>query len=1046
MKTITLSLLGKCSIEVGDQEVKPDSPVLFFLLLYLCVESGRPVRRSELIELIFPDAVDQKATSHSLRQLIYRLRRMGAPLQFEGQQVSLSPRVIAGGLHQFLSASVEERVRKLEQTIVVLPHYTPPTSPASVWIELVRDRWHTAIRRQLNDDLQALRQRAEWRSVEVIARRVLEMDPLNEAATLYLAEAIARTGSKTLALGLLSKYEADVERAEPHLALPAHVLRKRIVGLVGASPNGSLTQLPLIGRGAEIDRLTRAWNTSRQGCFRVVAVSGDRLVGKTRLLEELSALVSLDASGSVIWSRPSERERDRPLALFADIAKQIMCLPGAAGCDPSALALLRTLTQATSPHGPIGNAFAHSRYDEACIRNAFAELIASVCEERPLLCLIDCSHDLHSSSVAMLKAVKLRAPDTCALLVVAQRTRAGANALVADGVATALHLQSLSESDSRELLRAMTDSTKIAPEAQDVAWLLETAGGNPGHLELLLSSVSSAHPSRRTPADIVALVDDQIASLSAAAQHTLQALAISGYMISLTALEGITGLSGYDMVSALSEVENASLVRQESRTLECRSALIAERSLHFASPLVLRLMHERAARLLEEEYGRSNGNASLAWHISGHWQAAGQPKSARAFLRACWQQAIDVGQPILACEAIRKELRNCSQTEDKASLLDDLIGALQAAGELTLLHGAITERRALSATIADSDTRIASLAFDQIEVETVTHGSPAKYCESLLEHLSTPHLDTRRRLRAARLLMMAADEMLDVELARHAYRVGQLIRSHDDLSYLLQRHIALFYHSVFGNRDTAIVIADEIDDRVASWQRSWAKFVSRRNCSLARQLVGAGPTDLLQLERDYFECLDASMFLNAAQCAAFVASILIDDGKIAEAGDWLQRSTSVMEEHDIAAYPLDYFSGQIDLALISGDEARARSYLRQMHESAQRYEFGRLRNDLLLYRLRVDQVCGSSRVSPNDLAELIRFHDVAKSFGRHDDHMDVLWVALVGEARDEDASQLLHAYLSIHRRERRPCRYFLRSRTATDPAWRLERASALSPS
>ena len=1045
MKTVTLSLLGECRIEFGDQEVTPDSPLLFFLLLYLCVESGRLISRSELLELTFSSSFDQKATSHSLRQLLYRLRSKGAPLQFDGQLISIPPRVITGGLHHFLSVSPEERARQLERTIVVLPHYTPPTSAASEWIEGIRDRWHSLMRRQLNDDLQTYRERANWRSVEMVARRVLEIDALNESATLYLAEAIARTGSKTLALDILSRYEADVEKAEPHLTLPAHVLRKRIVGIAGATRTETQTQLPLVGRSTEIGHLTHAWNISRDGCFRVVALSGDRLVGKTRLLEELSALVNVDASGSVIWSRPSEREYGRPLALFADIAKQMMVLPGAAGCDPIALSQLSALTQATSPNGPIGNPFTHSGYNEAGIRNALSELIASVCEERPLLCLIDSSHDLPDSSIAMLKAVKLREPKASALFIVAQRTRGGANSLIAGGIASGLHLQPLSEPDARELLRAMMNSGNFSSEHQDVAWLLETAAGNPGHLELLLSSVSRAHPSRRLPADIVALVDEQIASLSPGAQHSLQALAISGYMISLSALERITGLSDYATVLALAEIDTASLVRQEGATLGCRSALIAERSLQFASPLVLRLMHERAARLLEEEHSQSAGNATLAWRISGHWQAAGQPQKGRAFLRACWQQAIDVGQPMVACEAIHKELDGCVDPKEKASLLDDLIGALQAAGELNLLHDAIVERRALSLSIADSDRRIASLAFDQIEVETVTQGSPAKYRESLLEHLSQPYLDARRKLRAARLLMMAADELLDIELAQRAHSAGQLIRPEDDVSDLLQRHIALFFHSVFGNRDTALVIANEIDARVSPWQRSWAKFASRRNCSLARQLVGPGPTDLFQLERDYLECLDAAMFLNAAQCAAFVASVLIDDGQIGEAGDWLQKATSVIEEHSIAAHPLDYFSSQIDLALLSGDTARARAFLGQMHESAQRYEFGRRRNDLLLYRLRVDQVCDSSPISPNDLAELLRFHEVAKCFGRHDDHMDVLWVALTREGRSEDASRLLHAYLAIHRRERRPCRFFLRSRTASDPAWRLDGAGALPP-
>lgn len=1047
MKTVTLSILGNCSIEVGDLKVKPDSPLLFFLLLYLCVEEGRSIPRSELLELLFPAAHDRQAASHSLRQLLYRLRRLGVPLLFQAGHVSTPLGTVKGSLHELASESLEARSAHLDRGVVVLPHYAPPNASASEWTERLKDRWHSFIRRLLNDDLQAFRQRADWRAIETVARRLLELDPLNESATLYLAEAIARTGSKTLALSFLSKYESDVGQTEPHLTLPSRVLRRRIIGIDEATRDGRKRQLPLLGRAKEIGELTLAWNSSLKGCFRVLCLTGDRNVGKTRLLQELSALVSVDGSGVVIWSRLSEREHGRPLALFADLARQLVGLPGAAGCDPSALSLLRFLAEAKSPSGPIGSAFAHSRYDEAGIRNALSELIGSVGEEQPILCLIDGSEELDRSSVAMLSAVKHRQPQTRALFVVAERARPGGSVLVTQGIATQLHIAPLSQESSRELLQAMTEEHAAArPGAKDVDWVLDVAAGHPGHLELLLRSTAHAQPNRRIPADIIALVDEQLSALSIEAQHALQALAISGDAITPSVLGCITGLADYALVSALSEVDGASLVRQEGGALMCRSALIAERSLNSASPVVLSLMHERAAKVLEAEHIKYHKSATLAWRISGHWKAAGQSQRARDFLRACWQQAIDVGQPMVACEAIHKELAACCDPHDRALLLDDLIGALQSAGELGLLNSAITERRALAARVGDGPGRLASLAFDQTEVDTLTYWSPAKYRESLLEQLSTPYLDSQRRLRAARLLMMAADEALDMDLASHAHSVGQSIRPEDELSDLLRRHVALFFHSVFGDRDRALAIAADIEKRVELHGRSWLKYVSRRNCFLALQLVGTGTTDYSHLERDFLDCLDAGMISNALQSAALLASILIDDGDITKADDWLQRSTLLVEANHVTTYPLDFLSGQVDVALLVGDEPRARNYLRKMHESAQRYEFGRLRDDLLLYQLRVDQICGSSRVSSAQLAELLRYHEIGRRFGRHDDHMDVLWVALGSVGRTEEASKLLLAYLTTHRRERRPCRYFLKSRTASDPAWELLRTHALSAS
>jgi hypothetical protein len=155
-----------------------------------------------------------------------------------------------------------------------------------------------------------------------------------------------------------------------------------------------------------------------------------------------------------------------------------------------------------------------------------------------------------------------------------------------------------------------------------------------------------------------------------------------------------------------------------------------------------------------------------------------------------------------------------------------------------------------------------------------------------------------------------------------------------------------------------------------------------------------------------------------------------------EANRWLRSCEEFVKGLGEDKLPMDYLTAQIDLALIGGDAPRARFFLETMMRNGARFEPGRLRNDVLLYRLRTEQMCSGTAVQEEDLAELLRFHGIARRFGRHDNHMDVLWVALTSVDRSDEASQLLAEYLSKHRRERRSCGYFLRTRTFSDPVWR----------
>src|SRR4051812_45195340 len=71
-----LNTIGRLSIDVGSSQLTSKSPGPCALLFYLIAERGNEVSRRTLAELLYPEA-SEKAGSHCLRQLIYRLRERG---------------------------------------------------------------------------------------------------------------------------------------------------------------------------------------------------------------------------------------------------------------------------------------------------------------------------------------------------------------------------------------------------------------------------------------------------------------------------------------------------------------------------------------------------------------------------------------------------------------------------------------------------------------------------------------------------------------------------------------------------------------------------------------------------------------------------------------------------------------------------------------------------------------------------------------------------------------------------------------------------------
>lgn len=1033
MAEIRLRIVGESVIEVGVKRVTPTSPQLFALLLYLGIEANREVPRAELIELLYPTKDPTGDASHRLRQSLYKLKALDAPITISDGTVRLDGRNVSSAVAELVSGGPEVRRARLAQSFEILPHYAPPAHTAlSEWVEQLREKLHNALRQYLTRDMDTARRKADWRYLEAIAHRTLELDPLNESAVLGLAEATARTGSKARAVSILDAYRAELGEERANLALPASLLEKRINASRERTPSIRRDPIPLIGRERELESLLSQWHSARGGDAHLLWLTGNKSVGKSRLAEELAASVQLGGSGQVVTFTMSPMDADRPLSLFATLVNRLSSLPGAAGCHPASLQALGTLSGSISIPNSVNPDNTNSTFSDAAVRNAICDLIASVTDEKAILVIIDDAEYLDEASSHFLHVILNRVADKRFLVVLCGIAESSAPKRHAS-----LHLEPLSPANAQTLWQALLSPQETRLPDDLSRKCLDAAAGNPGHMELLAQQATQDPDQFLIPEDIVTLVERRLRQLPAKARYVLEAIVILDDAATPGSVSHLTGLATFDLLAGLNELESGDLIINTASGLRCRSSLITERVRRTSSGAVTSVMEGRAAEYLEGDQSGDRWSPAMAWRIGAHWQRAGEPKRARSYQRACWQHAISVGQPASACTAIKEALAVTTDPEARASLLDDLIGSSQAAGDSREIIAAVADRRGLSFRVHDAPTRVAELAFDADEARWLKEFDPHRQVDSLREHLESPPLNPHRRIRAARMLMICSDLELDPRLANYAIERCERITPENATSRLLHRHVSLIYHTIFGDRDRALQIANELENESRSVERSWYTLTSRRHCIFARQLAAPGLCDYDSLERGYAHALDASMTVVAFGFAAYLTSVLVDDGDIANAQKWLVICEDFARSCSEVDFPADYFGAQVDLSLLRGDWKKAQHYMEVVERCWAHIRSLRVRNALRIYRLRVRQHCGQSRPSATELETLLSFHDVGKCLTRHDDHMEVLWTALNAVGECEHASTLLAEYLLQHRRERGPIHYFLRHRTKQDPIWQV---------
>jgi DNA-binding SARP family transcriptional activator len=240
-----------------------------------------------------------------------------------------------------------------------------------------------------------------YRETLAHAREVLGHDPCRESAWRLVMEAHYRAGEQDQALRAFERCRAVLARELGVDPVPETVaLHERMLRPPPSLPRQSnpplpealSLQLPFVGRDHEWTRLADLLRRAMGGQGRVVLVSGEPGIGKTRLLEELAGLATARGA-QVLAGRCYELEQNAAYAPIVEALRGLLpslsasasaCQPGQVAAMAELLPELRGMGLDLPPYQPLPPDEERTR-----LLTSLAQVLRRCAEQEPLVLLLD---------------------------------------------------------------------------------------------------------------------------------------------------------------------------------------------------------------------------------------------------------------------------------------------------------------------------------------------------------------------------------------------------------------------------------------------------------------------------------------------------------------------------------------------------------------------------------------------------------------------------------------------------------------------------------
>ena len=621
---VCVSLCGslRASIDGTPIEGRLQGPKAALAFAYLVLHRHKTVSRDELIGELWSDADGSPvAPDAALSTILSRLRAAIAPARLEGRsqlrldlgeraQVDveraftvgrLAAAALAEGDPERAAGAAREALAVLDQPFLA--------GIGSRWVE-ERRREHEAARvANLETLARAALQIGDGAlpDAERAARAAVEADPYRESARALLMQAHAACGNVAEAL---REYD-DLRRflreelgaspapeitalnerlllgePEPAPAPPAEPARRD--GL-GAVPRIPAYTTPFTGRQEELAALAGHLGAIEADESRLVVVSGEPGIGKTRLVAKLMDLAR--DRGMLVLYGGGDDERALPFQPLAEALRAYLYAGvdeiRRSGLDSEIAELARLM-----PDRRLEPAASMADGDPDLQRFRLFESVTSVfvhaASAEPLVVVLDDLQWADRSTLQMLTHL-IRAAEVPGSLIVAVHQESGVAHLLSmlrrHRPIDHISLRGLAAADSERLVRdRRTDLSRAMVDR-----LVAESGGNPFFLEELLRSLDSPPRDQgqlSIPTTVKALVERRLQVLDDGVVRMLRTAAVVGNDFDLDVARRVVGMELDEALDAMDAALDANLVVEHEHT----------NTVSFAHSLIRRALYSSQSR------------------------------------------------------------------------------------------------------------------------------------------------------------------------------------------------------------------------------------------------------------------------------------------------------------------------------------------------------------------------------------------------------------------------------------------------------------------
>lgn len=648
------------------------------LLAYLLLHASAPQPRYHIAFQLWPDASESQARN-SLRNLLSQIRQLlpelDLYLEVDSTSLQWKPQLsywcdvheVDNVVALAANATGHERRVHLERVVEL---YTGELLPSCYddWILPQRAQLQRNYIASLSGLIDLLEEQRAFRTAVTYATRLIEADALDEAAYRRLMRLHLADGDFTSVHRVFEQCvkmlhdELGVEPESETVAI-AMQAKARIPTTLAAispqpvprtvTPQERAEQTALVGREAEWATVYHHWQRTLEGQSSIVLLTGEVGIGKTRLAEELLAMVHRQgfpvarancfATGGDFAYSPILAWLRAPS--FADHRQHI--------ADVWLIELSRLLPEIyiersdLPPAGPITDSWQRQR-----LRQALVQAILSA--GQPALLFLDDMHWADRDTMQWLLYLFQQPLNPPLLLVATLRDEDSLehpwlqSALVEwrrRGILAELTLNRLSSDQTK----ALAESVAGQAVTEDAAALLyvETQGNPLFIVEMARAGIEHVGVNGDgqldgrfpvLPAKIQAAIESRLERLSDDAKELVQLVAVIGREFSVTSLALATGKEEWGILNAVEELWNRRLI-QEAQGGETETAFIftheSVRTFVYQRIGVVRrrILHRRIADAMAAQHSSAENMDS--GQIALHYELAGSlDQAVRYYIRA----------------------------------------------------------------------------------------------------------------------------------------------------------------------------------------------------------------------------------------------------------------------------------------------------------------------------------------------------------------------------------------------------------------------------